>query len=222
MDSSIISKLKNSLQNRQGVLGKSKYFNSAVLIPLVWIGEEYHLLFQKRSENIRQGGEVCFPGGEYDPAKDKTFLDTAIRETIEEIGINGESIEIIGEMDTLVAPMGVTVDPLVGILHINSIDELNIDVSEVEKIFVVPLLYFLENQPSEYHVQVEVHPTKKNKNGEEIELLPIKKLKLPDRYSNPWRSRRHKVLVYENLEETIWGITAELIYEFCKLLNENE
>jgi len=222
LNSSIIPKLKDALKTKKGVLGKSKYFNSAVLIPLILINDEYNLLFQKRAENIRQGGEVCFPGGEYDREKDKSFRDTAIRETIEELGIKKEIIEIIGEMDTLVAPMGVTVDPFVGILHVSNLEELNIDKSEVEKIFVIPVSCFLKNKPLEYYVRLEIHTSKTNEIDKEIELLPVSKLKLPGRYSNPWRGRNHRVLVYENTEETIWGITAELVFEFCKLLDENE
>ena len=220
MNSSITQKLKEALRdNRKGVLGKNKYFNSAVLIPLILLKDEYHLLFQKRAQNIRQGGEVSFPGGEFDTAKDSNYLETAVRETIEEIGISKDKIEIIGEMDTLVAPMGVTVDPFVGILHLSDLNELNIDKIEVERVFVLPVSYFLQNKPSEYYVSLEVHTTGKNEKGEEIELLPVKKLKLPGRYSNPWRGRKHRVLVYETNEEIIWGITAELVYEFCKLLD---
>lgn len=224
MNSQIIPKLKEVLQGREGkgVLGKGNYFNSAVLIPLVVIDDEYHLLFQKRAENIRQGGEVCFPGGEFDAAKDSGFIDTAIRETVEEIGIAKNKIEVIGEMDTLVAPMGVTVDPFVGILHLSDLNELKIDGTEVDRVFVLPLSYFQENQPSKYFVNLEVHSSGRDEKGEEIELLPVEKLKLPGRYSNPWRGRKHRVLVYETPEETIWGITAELVYEFCKLLDENE
>ena len=131
-------------------------FNSAVLIPLIHINDEYHLLFQKRANNIRQGGEVCFPGGEFDPEKDRDFLETAVRETIEEIGIKKDDIEIIGEMDTLVAPMGVTVDPFVGVLNINDLDKLNIDQTEVDRVFILPVSYFLSNNPSEYYVNLEV------------------------------------------------------------------
>ena len=222
MDQSVIPKLKEVLVKKKGVLGKNKYLNSAVLIPLIFLDGEYNLLFQKRSPNIRQGGEVCFPGGEFDLTKDKSFLDTAIRETTEEIGIEKENIEIIGEMDTLVAPMGVTVDPFVGIIKLNNLDEIKIDKTEVEKVFVIPISYFLNHEPSKYYVRLEVHTTKKNEKGEEIELFPVKKLKLPGRYSNSWPGREHRVLVYENKEETIWGITAELVYEFCKLLDANE
>ena len=114
------------------------------LIPLIFLKDEYHFLFEKRANNIRQGGEVSFPGGEFDSNKDKDFLDTAVRETIEEIGVTKEKIQIIGSMGTLVAPMGVTVDSFVGVLNINSLNVLKIDENEVERIFTIPVSYFSE------------------------------------------------------------------------------
>ena len=52
-----------------------------------------------------------------------------------------------------------------------------------------------------------------------IESFPAEKLNLPPRYSGPWEGGSHRILVYETNEETIWGITAELVFEFCKLLH---
>jgi 8-oxo-dGTP pyrophosphatase MutT (NUDIX family) len=218
MNKEDLNKLKHHLDQYQGIVGKDKYFNSAVIIPLIYIENEYHLLFEKRSNNIRQGGEVSFPGGEFDTEKDDNFRDTAIRETVEEIGINKEKINIIGSMGTLVAPMGVTVDSFVGILNITDLNELEIDKEEVERIFTIPVSYFINTKPSEYFVRMEVHTKYFNKDGELIEMLPVEKLKLPGRYSKPWAGRKHRILVYETEEETIWGITAELVFEFCKLI----
>ncbi len=123
MNKAHLNKLVQNFEHYQGIIGKDKYFNSSVLIPLIFFGDEYHFLFEKRANNIRQGGEVSFPGGEFDKNKDKDFLDTAVRETIEEIGIAKEKIQIIGNMGTLVAPMGVTVDSFIGILKINKLNE---------------------------------------------------------------------------------------------------
>ncbi|GBD88525.1 putative NUDIX hydrolase [bacterium BMS3Abin03] len=211
-------KLKIKLKNKHGVLGKEKYFNSAVLVPLIKINDEWHLLFEKRANKIRQGGEVSFPGGEYDSKDNENFEETAIRETIEELGIDRNKIEIIGSMGTLITPMGVSVDPFVAFLKIKVPDELSIDKNEVEKIFTIPLSFFLNNEPLKYFVQVEVKPSVTNEKGETVELLPAKKFGLPERYSKPWRGGRHRILVYETDEETVWGITAELVFEFCKLL----
>ena len=111
MNDSLLNRLRAALAARDGVLGKDKYFNAAVLIPIIKINSEYNLLFEKRAKHIRQGGEVSFPGGEFDKKKDNDFLDTALRETFEEIGIPRSEIEIIGTMDTLIAPMGISIEP---------------------------------------------------------------------------------------------------------------
>lgn len=204
----------------QEILGKDKYFNSAVLVPLVEINNEFHFLFEKRSGKIRQGGEVSFPGGEFDNKHDQNLKSTAVRETGEELGLDRTAIEVIGKMGTLVAPMVVTVDPFVGILKIKSLDELKIDKNEVERVFTLPVNFFIKNKANEYFVKLEVHPYHLNENGEKEEFLPVEKLGLPKKYSNPWKNGRHRVLVYETSEEVIWGITAEIVYEFCRILTE--
>lgn len=82
-----INTIKNLLTNDCEIIGKEKYLNSAVLIPIfVEDGNEF-ILFQKRSINVRQPGEVSFPGGHFESNKDKDFLSTAVRETCEELGI---------------------------------------------------------------------------------------------------------------------------------------
>lgn len=208
-----------ALANTSDILGKEKYLNSAVLIPLIEMEEKYHLLFEKRANNIRQGGEVSFPGGEFDPKKDQTLRHTALRETSEELGIPTEKVKVIGKMGTLVAPMGVTVDPFVGFLAINDLNELKIDKNEVDKIFSVPVEHFLKQKPDEYTVKLEVHPSYIDEKGKEVELLPVQKLGLPLRYAKPWKNGSHRVLVYNSTEEVIWGITAEIVYELCKMIN---
>ncbi len=210
--------LKRNLPSVPGILRKDEYLNSAVLIPLILKDGEYYFLFEKRAAQIRQGGEICFPGGEFDPEIDKSYEDTAVRETVEEIGIKREQISVIGMLDTLIGPMGVIVDSVIGTVLINDINSLAFDKNEVEKIFTLPVSFFLKNQPEKYFVRLEIHPTEIDKNGEKIETLPVKELMLPDRYSKPWRGRKHSVLVYKTGEGVIWGITAALIYEVTKKL----
>jgi len=218
MNDSLLNRLKKKLDEQDEVIGKDKYLNSAVLLPIIQINNEYHLLFEKRSLNIRQGGEVSFPGGRYEPKTDKDFKQTAIRETREELGISSDDIEVLGKLGTLIAPMGVSVDAYVAELNIN-LNEIDIDTNEVEKIFTVPISYFKNNKPKEYFVKLKAHPFEKKPNGEVIESFPATKLNLPKRYSGPWDGGSHKILVYKSEEETIWGITAELVFEFCKLLD---
>jgi len=207
------------LKTAPEILGKDKYFNSAVLIPLFNKENQLHVLFEKRGNTIRQGGEVSFPGGEFDPNKDINLQDTALRETTEEIGIEKDKIRLLGKLGTLVAPMGVAVDAYIAHLNIEDISGLPFDRKEVEKIFSLPLEYFLNNEPEEYNVRLEVHPNEIDANGNELQLLPVKELGLPKRYARPWTRGKHRILVYKTDAEVVWGITAEIIFEFSKIIN---
>src|ERR1039457_1288617 len=215
-------KLKHVLPKIPGILRKKEYFNAAVLIPLVWYNEEYHFLFEKRGAKIRQGSEICFPGGEYDPESDKTLLQTAVRETMEELGVKREKIKVTGKIDILVGNMGVTVDPFLAEIKINSIEELNPDKDEVEKIFLIPVSYFYETPPETYFLKLEVHPYYTIMNGEKIDLFPAKELDLPEKYLNPWTAGKHKVFAWRTKEGTIWGITAGLIFEVISKIKLSE
>ena len=210
--------LTKKLPTVPGILRKNEYFNSAVFIPLVHINDEFYFLFEKRAANIRQGGEVCFPGGEFDDGIDNSFEETAIRETVEELGIDKTKIRVEGILDTLIGPMGVTVDSFIGTLDIQSLAEISFDRNEVEKVFMIPVSFFENNEPEKYYVTLEVHPTEIDKNGVKVETLPVKELQLPERYSRPWGGRKNRVLVYKTEEGVIWGITAELVFEVIKKL----
>lgn len=202
------------------IIGKDLYINSAVLIPIIVIDKTEFVLFQKRSTTVKQPGEVSFPGGHFDSRFDNDFLSTATRETCEELGIEKDKISVLGKIGTLVAPMGVIVEAYLGILNINSLDELKIDHKEVDRIFVIPLQYFISNKPDEYFTRLELHPFMTKEDGEKVELLPVKELGLPEKYSLPWTNGKHRVLVYRTSEEVIWGITAELIFELSTKLKE--
>jgi len=202
------------------IIGKDQYINSAVLIPIIVIDKTEFVLFQKRSTTVRQPGEVSFPGGHFNSRFDNDFLSTATRETCEELGIEKDKISVLGKIGTLVAPMGVIVEAYLGILNINSLDVLKIDHKEVDRIFVIPLEYFISNKPDEYFTRLELHPFMTKEDGEKVELLPVKELGLPEKYSIPWTNGKHRVLVYRTYEEVIWGITAELIFELSTKLKE--
>lgn len=202
------------------IIGKDRYLNSAVLIPLIQLNEREYLLFEKRSTEVRQPGEISFPGGHFEISKDKDFMDTAIRETVEELGIAANKITILGKLGTLVTPMGIIVETYIGKLEIESLNELKYDNKEVDKIFIVPLEFFFNNEPEKYENQLQLHPYIVDENGEKIDLLPVRELGLPERYANPWKKGKHRVLVYRYENEIIWGITAELIYEFVNRIRK--
>lgn len=210
--------LKHNLPRIAGIYGKSDFFNSAVLIALVMMNDEYHFLFEKRANHIRQGGEICFPGGEHDPQRDRNYEETAIRETVEELGIAREKIHITGMLDTIIASVGATIDSFVGILDISSLDELAINRDEVEDVFVLPVSYFEYMEPEKYQIRSEVQPSYVDENNQEVVLLPSKELGLPKRYHKPWGRIQYNVLVYRTDHGIIWGITAALVHEIVQRL----
>ena len=58
---------------------------SAVLIPIVNLCRQDYILCEIRSDEVPQPGEICLPGGH--ALDGETVIETAIRETIEELAI---------------------------------------------------------------------------------------------------------------------------------------
>jgi 8-oxo-dGTP pyrophosphatase MutT (NUDIX family) len=212
-----INKLKEKLPEFPELIDKDEHFNSSVLIPFVNINREYHLLFEKRAANIRQGGEVSFPGGEFDKRHDRTLLETAIRETIEELAIGKDEINVIGQLGILMVP-GVVVNAFIAELKIENIDSINFDKTEVEKIFTVPVSFFKATPAEVYHINLEAHPYYIDEEGKKNDLLPVEQLNLPPRYSKPWGRFKRKVYVYNYNGEVIWGITAALVKKLIEFV----
>jgi 8-oxo-dGTP pyrophosphatase MutT (NUDIX family) len=72
---------------------------SAVLIPLYYSDGRHYLVFTKRTTLVSyHKGEISFPGGGYHK-EDRNLLTTALRETREEIGLDSQKVEILGELD---------------------------------------------------------------------------------------------------------------------------
>lgn len=210
-----LEKIKKLLPACPSVMFRDHYFNSAILLLLILDGGEYHFIFERRSSHIRQGREICFPGGMFDPEKDQDFQQTAVRETSEELAIPFDKIKILGRMDTLLTPQGVLVEGFVGTADVR-FEEIKTDPREVEYVFSVPVAFFAQQEPEKYQLDIMVHPFRINENGKEEILFPAKELQVPDKYSSPWQGRKHNVYVYRYRGEVIWGITAAFIYSFIK------
>lgn len=211
-----LKKLISNLPKYPNILGRERFFNSAVLIPLIKIKGEYHLLFQKRAATIRQGGDICFPGGGFEIGVDKSFKDTALRETFEELGIQKKDIKVLGQLDTYVAPIGAIIESFVAKVKKKAYKKMNIDFNEVEKTLLIPLSFFKEYDAEEYTLAQEIQPYKINENGEKEIFFPVEELGLPDAYKKPWGNKRHKVWVYKYEGEVIWGITSVIIKDLLE------
>jgi len=89
--------------------------NSAVLILLFPVNGKLKTVFIQRSvyEGIHSG-QISFPGGKSEKS-DKDFEATALRETFEEIGVEADNIEIIGQLtDFYIPPSNFLVKVFVG------------------------------------------------------------------------------------------------------------
>ncbi len=101
-----------------------------------------HIIFTKRTDTVEtHKGQISFPGGVQDP-KDQNLLETAMRETYEEIGIQPNLIENLGQLDDFYTVTDYVVSPFAG--YVNSDFEYQINTHEVAHILEVPLSVFLK------------------------------------------------------------------------------
>jgi 8-oxo-dGTP pyrophosphatase MutT (NUDIX family) len=116
---------------------------SAVLIPLFYDQGQYHVLFTERSDEVNfHKGQVCFPGGTSEPS-DSNLLQTALRETEEEIGLKVKDVEILGEFDDNVAfTSNYIISPFVA--FIPHPYHFKVEGREIKEIFSVPLSFLMD------------------------------------------------------------------------------
>lgn len=73
----------------------------------------FPLILRADYEGVHSG-QVAFPGGKFEP-EDESLVNTARRETEEEIGVNAHDVEIIGRLTELfIPPSNFLVHPHVG------------------------------------------------------------------------------------------------------------
>ena len=129
-------------KRRRRVVG-SGVISAAVLVPLFYKEDEYNLLLTERTDTVRDHkGQISFPGGARELA-DLTLLDTALRESKEEIGLDAGAVEVLGELDeTLTLHTNYLVSPFVGVIPWPY--QFKIDPKEVKQIIEVPLPALLD------------------------------------------------------------------------------
>jgi 8-oxo-dGTP pyrophosphatase MutT (NUDIX family) len=139
----LIDQIRNILSSRQRrVIEHPPFSHAAVLVPLFKKGEDCHLLFTKRSDQVKyHKGEISFPGGVVDE-EDSELISTALREAFEEIGLKESDVQIIGVLDDIVTITEFIVTPIVGLFPY----PYPFKVSEVEiaELIEVPLSSLLD------------------------------------------------------------------------------
>ena len=110
---------------------------AAVLVPLVWHADEWHLLFTRRSDIVESHkGQVSFPGGACDEGE-RTPEETALREAEEEIGIQSKNVRVLGRLANLVTITYFRVTPVVGVVRWPAVFRMG--EQEVARVFTMPL-----------------------------------------------------------------------------------
>jgi len=222
------------------VIGRHKYPHFAVFVPFLSLEGVTHWLFEKRSVTIRQGGEICFPGGAVELENGEHPEEAARRETSEELGIPLEAVKIAGYLGHLFTRWGGLIDVFYGTLApphepesqgnrsvgeepaSPAIRPLTLDLhpkkDEVDTVFTVPISFFRTTKPDVHQFRQVIQPRFKDSRGK-LHDLPWKQLGLPPRYGRSFSFHTYPVYFYRYQGETIWGITADIINEFLELLN---
>jgi len=176
-----ITNVKNAGDTLRSV---NEYIESSILV--IFINnekkKESNILITQRKNNLRKhAGQVAFPGGRKE-LNDKNLLETAIRETEEEISLSKNNYDIIGELPKFYTGTGYVVTPFIALmkLEVNWERLIYPNPIEVEKIFCPKSKLLLSPK---YHLR---------------EKPPIK-----SSMAMTWR------INYNN--ENIWGLTARVL-----------
>lgn len=197
-----LERLARRFQGREpGLLGASRSY--AVLCPLVEGKDGLRLLFEVRAPQLRQGGEVCFPGGKMEPGESPA--DCALRETEEELSIPRGEVKLLGTPDFICNQRGFLLRPVLGLVSPAGFAALRPSPAEVAEAFTAPLAFFRETEPDlrRYALVPQVP-----------EDFPYGPVGIPRDY--PWSCGRVEVPIWYYQGRAIWGMTARLVQEIIR------
>jgi 8-oxo-dGTP pyrophosphatase MutT (NUDIX family) len=138
-----ITQIRFRLANHQRrVITGPGLIPAAVLMPLFDKDGAAHFLLTLRTHKVdTHKGQISFPGGGWE-AGDRTIHDTALRESYEEVGIRPEDVQIIGELDDVIAVSDHLVTPVVATIpHPYS---FVVSEHEIEELIEIPLSFFMD------------------------------------------------------------------------------
>jgi 8-oxo-dGTP pyrophosphatase MutT (NUDIX family) len=128
---------------------------AAVLMPILECQQQSHFLLTLRTEEVQtHKGQISFPGGMREG--EEALMDTAIRETFEEVGIESDRIEILGRFHDYVSINNYRVTPFAAFL--NPPFTIKPQMAEVAEVLHVPLTTFLD--PRHMRIEKRSYPDK--------------------------------------------------------------
>ena len=200
------SLLNRIREHEPAVIDDDRKFHCAVCIPMIRTDTGYDILFEVRSGKIpAQPGDVCLPGGAAEPGE--TPLQTALRETCEELLLRPDQLIPVGPADVL-REGDVVLRPYAALLSDYS---GSFSRQEVAEVFRVPLDFFLTTEPEVYTFPMSY---------ELPEDFPFDRIVGGREYA--WRQTIHEALFYEYEGRTIWGFTARVMRAFAAMLTRPE
>ncbi|PRR78855.1 putative NUDIX hydrolase [Clostridium liquoris] len=200
----MLNEIKKLFSEREPkILGE--YEKSAVIIFLIEEKGKLYILFEVRALNLNhQPGDISLPGGRIEPKENP--MDAAIRESIEELNVEREDIEVLGSMDYFVSPYNTIIYPFICKLNRK---EIKPNKDEVNHVFKVPLDYFMKNDPIGY----------------EVKIMPDFPENFPYHLiiggkSYKFRTGKMEQYFYQYNGYVIWGFTALIIKSFVEILKQ--
>lgn len=122
-----------------GAFGKVKLRPAAVLVPILPADGGMSIVLTRRSDSMRNHpGQISFPGGRRDDC-DASLVETALRESHEEIALPANSVEVMGYLPDYPTITGYLVTPIVGLLHSSAGKVITPDGVEATDIIHLPV-----------------------------------------------------------------------------------
>lgn len=122
--------------------GTGRY--AAVLVLLYEKANQWWVVLTRRRDDLRKhAGQISLPGGSQDPGE--SLVETALRETEEEIGVGPKQIDLLGQLNPVyIPPSDFTVTPFVGTSQ--GRPDFQRQVEEVAEILETPLDLLLDER----------------------------------------------------------------------------
>lgn len=138
----LLEKIKSVLSSDLHVNPKTDEKNKIASVLIVIYGSEPKVLMTKKSHMLKiHAGEIAFPGGKFE-SQDKNLLETALRESREEVNLSIRSEHVIGQLHPVTTLNSkFTIYPFIAVVR--RLPRLK-DNLEVETILNIPIFPLLE------------------------------------------------------------------------------
>ncbi len=161
---------------------------AAVLIPIVMHASPTVLLTQRTAHLSTHSGQIAFPGGKLDDT-DADATAAALREAEEEVGLQYQFVQVLGQLPIYTTGSSFLVTPVVALVSPGF--SLTLNAHEVADVFEVPLAYLM-NPANHRHHQLEWQGVQRH-----------------------WLSMPYQD---GSTERFIWGATAGMLRNFYRFL----